>query len=56
MLKPKCGICGVDIPGNEHYYLIRSRTVCLSCESKMRPRLSKGSRVRIIREVQDGKV
>jgi hypothetical protein len=50
MRKPKCCICGRDIEANEHYYLINRRSVCKTCEAKLRPELNKRERVRIIRE------
>lgn len=34
--KPKCCLCGKEIQANEHYYLIKRRSVCKKCEAKLR--------------------
>ena len=37
MNKPKCCMCSTDIKANEHYFIIRGRSVCKECEVRIRP-------------------
>lgn len=31
MNKPRCWMCGKDIEGNEHFFLVRRRVICQEC-------------------------
>lgn len=33
-MKPKCALCTREIGSNEHYWIIRKRTVCKECGVK----------------------
>lgn len=34
MVKPRCWLCGKEINGNEHFYLVRRRVICLTCATR----------------------
>jgi hypothetical protein len=34
-LEPRCAICGKEIPVDEHYFLIKSSSICRACKEKM---------------------
>lgn len=36
MRKPICAMCGREINGNEHYFIMMRRSVCRECGVKMR--------------------
>lgn len=40
MMQPVCCLCGEKIKANEHYFIIRSRTVCRECNLKINHRRS----------------
>ncbi len=35
-MKPKCCMCGKEIHSNEHYFIIRQRSLCRDCGLKFR--------------------
>lgn len=35
-MKPICAMCGREINGNEHYFIMMRRSVCRECGVKMR--------------------